>query len=134
MLLDGSNLDLVEIESKIIQYLKDAEELDSNVQNACAQFEMTLAKLLRLLPGNCPWRYWDLDDFYCNGFHRRDQIVTLKGVPYWLSGGEKCNSFRIDVDIDKDPLLYSFKFKNSKSGKQILYIGKISDGWVVNGA
>lgn len=134
MLLDGSNLGLCDFESKIIRYLADAEEPDSSVHNACYQFGIVLHKVLRCLPGKYPWRYWSLDEFCCDGFRRRDQVVTLQGIPYWLPDIGECDFFRIDVALDKEPLLYSYKFKKSKSGKQILYIGKTLDGWIVNGA
>ena len=66
MLLDGSNLDFCDAESKIIRYLTDAEELDSKVYDACYQFGIVLHKVLRSLPGKYPWRYWSLDEFCCD--------------------------------------------------------------------
>ena len=52
---------------------------------------------------------------------------------YWLDGGKDCNSFRIDVAFDTDPLLYSFKFyhfgrKIIPKPKQTLYVGKHHNG------
>lgn len=61
---------------------------------------------------------------------RSDDVVTLCGIPYWLSGGERCDRFQIDVALGKEPLLYSFKFTNSMTGEQLLYVGKTSDGWL----
>lgn len=133
MLLDSSNLDLSDFESKIIGYLSEAEELDSRVKDACCQFGFVLHKVLRCLPGKYKWRYWSHDEFCCDGFRRRNKVVTLQGIPYWLPDIEECDSFRIDVALDKDPLLYSFKFRNNKSGKQILYLGKKSNGWILIG-
>jgi hypothetical protein len=57
----------------------------------------------------------------------------LRGVPYWLSGGDGCDRFRIDVALDTNPLLYSYKFTNSMTDEQVLYVGKTPDGWRVNG-
>ena len=132
-MLIESNVVFEDLEANIGSLLAGAEDLDSNVHFACGQFGVILDGVLRLLPGNQKWRYWFLDDFDCNRFCRRDQIVTLLGSAYWLSGGEECDSFRLDIALDKEPLLYSYKFTKSKSGEQMLYIGKTPDGWVVNG-
>jgi hypothetical protein len=133
MLLDGANLDLGDVEVRINGYLTSAEELDSNVHRACGQFQIVLANVLRLLPGNRQSRYWDLDDFSCDSMSRSGDVVTLRGVPYWLSGGDGCDRFRIDVALDTNPLLYSYKFTNSMTDEQVLYVGKTPDGWRVNG-
>jgi hypothetical protein len=133
MLLDGSNLDLDDVEARITGYLTSAEEVDSNVHRACAQFEIVLAGVLRLLPGNRQSRYWGLDDFSCDSISRIGDVVTLQGVPNWLSGGGGCDQFRLDVALDTNPLLYSYKFTNSMTGEQVLYVGKTPDGWLVNG-
>jgi hypothetical protein len=132
MLLDGSNLDLGDIEANIAGFLASAEEVDASVHRASEQFEIVLAKVLRLLPGNCRCRYWQLDDLSCDSMSRRGDVATLAGVPNWLSGGEGCDRFRLDVSLDKDPLLYSYKFTNSATGEQVLYLGKTPDGWLVD--
>ena len=133
MLLDGSILDLADVEAKIKGFLALAEDVDSNVQQACAEFEIVLASVFRLLAGNRSSRYWRLDDFWCDSMSRSGDVVTLRGIPYWLSGGERCDRFQIDVALGKEPLFYSFKFTNSMTGEQLLYVGKTSDGWLVKG-
>jgi hypothetical protein len=132
MLLDGSNLDLGHIEAKIADFLASAEKVNASVHRAAEQFEIVLAKVLRLLPGNCRCRYWDLDDFWCDSISRCGDVASLGGVPNWLSGGEGCDRFRLDVSLDTDPLLYSYKFTNSATGEQVLYLGKTPDGWLVS--
>jgi len=47
MLLDGSILDLADVEAKIKGFLASGEDVDSNVQQACAEFEIVLASVLR---------------------------------------------------------------------------------------
>ena len=84
--------------------------------------------MFRLLAGNRSSRYWRLDDFWCDSMSRSGDVVTLCGIPYWLSGGERCDRFQIDVALGKEPLLYSFKFTNSMTGEQLLYVGDV--GWL----
>jgi len=133
MLLDGTNLDLGDVEAKIAGYLTSAEAMDSNVHCACQQFEIVLANVFRLLPGHRESRYWDLDDFSCDSMSRSGGVVTLQGVPNWLSGGGGCDRFRLDVALDTSPLLYSYKFTKSLTDEQVLYVGKTPYGWLVNG-
>ena len=113
MLLDGSSLDLRDVESKIAGFLGGADKLDSSVQSACVQFEVVLTNVLSLMSRKHPLRHWCLDDLYCDSFDRSDQVATLRGTSYWLSGGEGCDRFRLDVALDKDPLLYSYKFTDN---------------------
>jgi hypothetical protein len=133
MLLDGSTLDLSDVEAKIRSFLAFAVDVDANAQRACAQFEIVLASVLRLLAGNRSTRYWQLDDFWCDSVVRSGDVVTLSGVPYWLSGGDGCDRFRLDVALGQEPLLYSYKFTKAATDEQLLYIGKTPDGWVVTG-
>ena len=70
---------------------------------------------------------------FCTSFSRAADIVTLKGIPNWLSGGDGCDRFRIDVALDKAPLLYSYKFSKSSTDEQVLYVGKTPTSWLVNG-
>lgn len=133
MLLDGSALDQDDAEAKVIGLLASAKDVDSNVQRACGEFEIVLAKVLSLLPGNRSSRYWQLDDLLCDSMSRAGDVVTMRGIPHWLSGGEGCDRFRLDVALDKEPLLYSYKFSNGLTGKQVLYVAKTPDGWLVNG-
>jgi hypothetical protein len=72
-------------------------------------------------------------DFSCTTISRVGDVVTLRGVPNWLSGGDGCDRLRIDVALDANPLLYSYKFTNSVTNDQILYVGKTPTGWIVNG-
>jgi hypothetical protein len=133
MLLDGSTLDLGDVEAKIRAFLVAAEDVDSNAQRACGQFEIVLASVFRLLAGNRSSRYWQLDDFWCDSVSRSGDVITLRGVPYWLSGGDGCDRFRLDVALGEEPLLYSYKFTKSATDEQVLYVGKTPDGWLVNG-
>ena len=134
MLLDGSKPDLGDVEATIRGLLATAEEVvDSNVADACSQFEIILASVCRFVPGHFQCRYWSLDDFYCTSVSRGDDVVTLQGVPYWLSGGQGCDRFRLDVALQTQRTLYSFKFTNSMSGEQLLYVGKTRSGWLING-
>src|SRR5687768_14231014 len=112
MMLDGTNLNLGDVEARITGYLTSAEEMNFNVHRACEQFEIVLPNVLRLLPGNRQSRYWDLDDLSCDFMSRSGGVVTLQGVPNWLSGGDGCDRFRLDVALDTNPLLYSYKFTN----------------------
>lgn len=59
--------------------------------------------------------------------------LPLRGVANWLRGGVGCDRFRIDVALDKSPLLYSFRFTNSTTEQQILYVGKTPTGWLAHG-
>jgi hypothetical protein len=133
MLIDDCDPAVGHAEAKIRSSLVKAQELDSNVDAACDQFEVILVKVLRMMPGNCEWRYWSLEELCYDSFARSDHVVTLQGLPYWFSDVEGCDRFRIDVALDTDPLLYSFKFSNGTSGEQLLYVGKTPQGWVVNG-
>ena len=133
MLLDASNLDLDDVEAKIKDLLASTVNMDSNGQQACEQFGIAFVKVCRLLPGNRRPRYWQPDDFSCDSVSRSGDIVTLLGASNWLSGGDGCDRFRLDVALDKNPLLYSCKFTNSVTGEQVLYVGKTPGGWVVNG-
>src|SRR5258708_34127243 len=133
MLLDRSILDLGDEEAKITGFLASAEEVDLKVHRACEPFDIVLAKVLRLLAANQSSRYWQLDDLSCNSMSRSGDVVTLHGVPYWLAGGEGCDRFRLDVALGKEPLLYSYKFTNSVTGEQVLYLGKTPNAWIVNG-
>jgi hypothetical protein len=133
MLLDGTNLNLRDVEAKIAEHLTSVEEVESNAERACQQFEIVLANVLRLLPGNRRSRYWDLDGFSYDSMSRCGGVVTLQGVPYWLSGGDGCDRFRIDVALETKPLLYSYKFTNSMADEQVLYVGKTPEGWHING-
>jgi hypothetical protein len=31
--------------------------------------------------------------------YREGQVVTLQGIPYWLSGGERCDYFRLQESM-----------------------------------
>jgi hypothetical protein len=131
---NASNLDFSETEARITDLLAGAQELDSSVHSAIASFEAILCDVLGLLCRKHSWRYWHLDALCCDSLSRSNEVVTLQGTSDWLTGGDGCELFRLDVALGTDPLLYSFKFTNSKSGKQTLYVGKTPSGWVVNGA
>ena len=131
--LDSSGLALRGLETEITACLLSAAEVDANVRRACEQFEVILANVLRLLGGDRQSRYWDLDDFSCTTFSRVADVVTLEGVPNWLSGGDRCDRLRIDAALEAKPLLYSYKFSNRVTNDQILYVGKTPKGWIVNG-
>jgi hypothetical protein len=133
MLLDATSLDLDRVEKEIADLLASPVDPDSNGQGACDQFGLVLAKVFRLLPSNVQPRYWDLDDFSCDSANRIGNVVTLEGTSYWLAGGKDCDRFRVDVALDSKPLLYSYKFTNRWTGKQLLYVGKTPEGWLVNG-
>jgi hypothetical protein len=132
MLIDASSIDVDDVETKIADLLASPVDLDSNGQRACEQLGLVLAKVCRLLPSNRQTRYWDLDDFSCDFVNRTGHVVTLQGISSWLAGGEDCDRFRVDVALDKMPLLYSYKFTNSTTGKQIAYVGKTPEGWFIN--
>jgi hypothetical protein len=131
--VDASTLDLSEPEAKIIELLAKAEEPSVQVQTACAYFDRILSSVFSLLAKDQPWRYWGLDDLWCEVVQRREQVITMQGTAYWLEGGSGCERFRLDVDLTTDPLLYSYKFSDRRRGKQVLYVGKTPDGWVING-
>jgi hypothetical protein len=127
------NLDLEDIEAKIANLLAAGVDADSNAQRACEQFALVLDKVFRALPGNRQIRYWDLDDLSCDSADRTADVVTLRGSASWLAGGGDCNRFRVDVALDQQPLLYSYKFTGGLTDKQLLYVGKTSEGWLING-
>lgn len=133
MFLDSLSLDLDGIETRIANLLASPVEVDSSGQRVCEQFGLVLARVFRLLPSNCQMRYWDLDAFSCDSATRTGDVVSLQGSSIWLSGGEDCERFRLDIALDTMPLLYSYKFTNSRTGKQILYVGKTPEGWLISG-
>jgi hypothetical protein len=133
MLLDAPTLDLGDAEAKIAFLLRGAVDVESNGQHACDQFGIVLARVLRALPSNRQARYWDLDDLACDAAARAGDVVTLRGTSTWLAGGSDCDRFRLDVALDQGSLLYSYKFTNSVTGSQILYVGKTPDAWLING-
>jgi hypothetical protein len=133
MLVVAPNLDLGDLEDKIASLLAAGVDPDSHGQGACEQFALVLDKVFRLLPGNRQTRYWDLDDLSCDSADRTGDVVTLAGSSSWLAGGGECDRFRIDVALDQQPLVYSYKFTSSLTDKQILYVGKTPEGWLVNG-
>ena len=126
------NLDLGDLEAKIASLLAAGVDPDSSGQRACEQFALVLDKVFRVLPGNGQTRYWDLDDLFCDSADRTGDVVTLTGSSSWLTGGGDCDRFRIDVALHQKPLLYSYKFTNSLTDKQILYVGKTPEGWLIN--
>ena len=134
MMLDSSTLDLSEAEREIGELLLPAEEPDANVQSACSSFAYILIAVFGTLPKRHPWRSWQLDDLWCEAVSRSDHQITLSGIAYWLSGGGRCERFRLDIDLNSAPLLYSYKFTIRKTGRQVLYAGKTPGGWLVNGA
>ena len=133
MILDAPSLDLSDVESKIAGLLAAPLDAVANVQRACEHFGFVLENVLRLLPGNQPARYWDLDDISCDSANRTGDVVTLQGTCDWLSGSEDCDRFRIDIALGQEPLLFAYKFTNSATGKQLLYVGKTPEGWLING-
>jgi hypothetical protein len=132
MVIDASSIDVEDIETKIANLLASRADVDSNGQSACDHFGLVLSKVFRLLPSDCQTRYWDLDDFSCDFANRTGDVVTLQGISSWLAGGEDCDRFRLDLALDKVPLLYSCKFTSSTTGKQIAYVGKTPEGWLIN--
>ena len=135
-LIDGSNLDLTKLEANIASFLGRATELDPSVHCACAGLERVLWTVVGLLPNTHPLPVMmeGLDDLDCDEFKRKGQVVTLRGgidrfnADYY----DMCDMFRIDVALNTAPLLYSYKFLKAETGKQIFYVGKTPDGWIVN--
>ena len=133
MAIEALHLDLSEVEAEITSLLGSAVDVDSNGQLACEQFGILLANVFRSLPGNRPTRYWDLDDLSCDSADRIGEVVTLQGTSNWLTGGEGCDRFRLDIALDSHPLLYSCKFTHNVTGEQVLYVGKTPEGLLING-
>jgi hypothetical protein len=133
MLLDSSSLDLDDLEAEIASLLGAEEEVEAVRDRFCGLLEVILARVLRRVPGNRRCRYRDLDDLSCDLMNRADDVTELSGVATWLSGGEQCDYFRIHVALGGKPLLYSYKFINSATAEQILYVGKTPRGWLING-
>lgn len=134
MILNATSLDFSETEATIVDLLASAKMPDSSVQNACAYFAAIQCQVFSLMGKEYHWRTWGLDDLWCESLSRSNHVITLQGTPYWLGGGDECTFFRVDVALDTSPLLYSYKFMNLMKGKQILYVAKTPDGWLVNGA
>lgn len=134
MLLNHLSLDFAETEDRISRLLSVATEPNDDVQTACRYFEGILSCVFASLEKGHRWKRWGLDDLWCEHLSRRENVVTLQGTPYWLTGGDDCSEFKVDVALDTHPLLYSYKFTHRKKGKQVLYVGKTPDGWLLNGA
>jgi hypothetical protein len=133
MAIDALHLDLSEVEAEITTLLGSAVDVNSSGQLACEQFGILLANVVRSLPGNRPIRYWELDDLSCDSADRISDLVTLQGTCNWLTGGDGCDRFRLDIALASHPLLYSCKFTHSVTGEQILYVGKTPEGLLING-
>lgn len=130
--LDFLDLDMSDVEAKILTSLVAGKNLEVNGQPACEQFAIILVNVLRTLPTARHTKHWDLDDLSCDAVKQSGQVVALRGTSNWLSGGEGCEQFRIDI-LTQTPLLYSFKFTKTATSEQVLYVGKTPTGWIVNG-
>lgn len=133
-------VDLTDREDRIRDLLTDAQDPDENVQNACGNLDRILSYVFNSLEKGDPRRGWCVDDLWCVAVKCAGSKVTLQGPSYWLVGGLNCEWFQVDVALDKDPLLYSYKFTSGQYSKigtktrPVLYIGKHPKGWTVNGA
>lgn len=76
-------------------------------------------------------RSWCVDEMYADKIEIFSKKLSLSGVIQWLGGGGDCAHYQVDIALDVVPLLYSYKLKN-KRWKQVMYIGKTFDGWVIN--
>ena len=133
MLLSAPELDVSDSEARIKALLASAQDLDDDVHDVCWHFGDILMRVLRSSPGDREWRYWSLDDLVPKSVSRSGNVMTLSGLAWWLSGGDGCQRFRLDVALDTEPLLYSYKFLDDGLTKQVLYVGKRPDGWLLNG-
>lgn len=76
-------------------------------------------------------RSWSVDDMHADKVEVCDEKITLRGVIHWLGGGSNCVYYQVDLSRDTKPMLYSYKLKN-KHWKQVMYVGKTFNGWIVN--
>ena len=76
-------------------------------------------------------RGWCVDEMYPDECHHSTKKITLMGSVNWLHGGGNCTRYQVDIARDTVPMLYSYKFTNSKR-EQSLYVGKTFRGWIVN--
>ena len=129
---------LNEFEDGMRERLFNAREPDDDVQFICACFARILSEVFQSLQKGDPRRGWCVDDLWCETVKCARTKVTFDGPSYWLKGGVNCHWFQLDVALDTDPLLYSYKFtkgRNPKIGSKIhpvLYIGKHPKGWTIN--
>ena len=73
-------------------------------------FENILSTVFRSLTNDNPLFGWFIDDFDLEKKTMTKNKVTLVGTVFWLKGGENCKRVKIDIGVNTDPLLYSYKF------------------------
>ena len=107
MLLSAPELDVSDSEARIKALLASAQDLDDDVHDVCWHFGDILMRVLRSSPGDREWRYWSLDDLVPKSVSRSGNVMTLSGLAWWLSGGDGCQRFRLDVALDKEAAFQS---------------------------
>ena len=115
-------------ESEVSRLLQIGAPLDDNTQHACGHFDRIIGEVFSSC-GEHPWSWWCVDDLWCESLSFIGSVATLTGIVYWLEGGDRCDRFRVDVDLSLEPLLYSYKFICSRTSKQTLYVAKTPQGW-----
>jgi hypothetical protein len=116
-------------ESEVRRLLPVGASLDESVQQACGHFERILGSVFASLQEPRRYRFWCPDDLWCESLGFEGSVAALVGSACWLEGGQECDRFRIDVALDLDPLLYSYKFSHAETGRQSLYVAKTPGGW-----
>lgn len=104
---------------------------DADAQRACDLLARILGGVLSTLDREHEWKRWDPDDLVCRSIERNGEVISLHGDVHWLTGGASCSRFRVDLALDTQPLLYSFKLLEQRRGRQVLYVGKTPAGWTI---
>ncbi len=132
MKLDTLAYNIDEYEHSISEIMLKNELAEGDIKSICLSFEQVVGSVLMSMKGTGYCR-WGVDDFLVEQWQSKEDGITLRGVVYWLVGGDGCDLFQIDVAKGTDILLYSFKFSQCKRIiKQTLYIGKTYNGWIIN--
>ena len=127
--LDDLLYDISWHEDEIRRLLPVGASLGESVQGACGHFERILGTVFASLREPREYSHWCADDLWCESISFEGPLATLAGKAYWLEGGHECDRFRIDVALDVNPLLYSYKFSHEKTQRQTLYVAKTQSGW-----
>jgi hypothetical protein len=125
--------DIEDLEKEAVNSLpNDTSDLE-RTQSACDMFDLVLSFVFCSLPEDDPYSRWCLDDFLLETIQfPGDATVSLSCQAFWLEGGRFCPLVRIDIGVETDPLLYSFKFLKGYCDRQTLCIAKTGSGWLLS--